>query len=162
MIVWYCSKIWSHLVSKGLFVMHEWLSSNHKEISSQNLYTESWLRRSNTFMTPQNVRHVHLFLFHDYELISYQCVNSLRPSDAYLRLWTGSSLGSGNGLAPSWCQAITWTNADLLAIICFEINFNWIWIKIVNKITFIEENVFENVYKMTAVIVRLQRVNIAV
>ena len=24
------------------------------------------------------------------------------------------SIGSGNGLAPVWCQAITWTNADLL------------------------------------------------
>ena len=40
-------------------------------------------------------------------------LNSLRHSDAYASMnWV--IIGSGNGLAPLWCQAITWTSADSL------------------------------------------------
>ena len=39
-------------------------------------------------------------------------------------------IGSGNGLAPVWCQAFTWTNADLLLIAPLGTNFNEISIKI--------------------------------
>ena len=40
------------------------------------------------------------------------------------------SIGSGNGLAPSWCQAITWTSADLFSIGSFQIYYNEISTKI--------------------------------
>ena len=39
------------------------------------------------------------------------------------------SIGSGNGLSPIRCQAITWTNADLLSIGPLGTNFSDIWIK---------------------------------
>ena len=39
-------------------------------------------------------------------------------------------IGSGNGLAPVWCQAITWTNADSLSICPVGTCFSEIWIKI--------------------------------
>ena len=31
-------------------------------------------------------------------------------------VWISINIGSGNGLCPDLCQAITWTNADLLSI----------------------------------------------
>ena len=42
------------------------------------------------------------------------------------------SIGSGNGLLPIRCQAITWTSADLLSIEPLWTNFSEIWIKIQN------------------------------
>ena len=39
-------------------------------------------------------------------------------------------IGSGNGLAPAWCQAIAWTNADSLSIESLGINFSEVWLKI--------------------------------
>ena len=39
-------------------------------------------------------------------------LNSLRPSDAYMRKLT--SIGSDNGLSPGLHQAIIWTNAGIL------------------------------------------------
>ena len=38
------------------------------------------------------------------------------PCDVYLSFnWV--IIDSGNGLAPIWCQAITWTNHDLVSIL---------------------------------------------
>ena len=34
------------------------------------------------------------------------------------------NIGSDNGLAPNRCQAIIWTNADLIAITSLEINYS--------------------------------------
>ena len=39
-------------------------------------------------------------------------------------------IGSGNGLSPVWCQAVTWTNADFLLITPLGTDFNEILIKI--------------------------------
>ena len=41
-------------------------------------------------------------------------------------------IGLGNGLAPFWCQAITWTNVDPLSNWTLKTVFNKIWIKIVD------------------------------
>ena len=49
---------------------------------------------------------------------------------AYMRRWTGSAIVSGNGLAPSRWQAITWTKSVLLSIGPFETNFSRNWIEI--------------------------------
>ena len=51
-------------------------------------------------------------------------VNSLRPSDAYMRRWTD------NGPSPVRRQAITWTNARILLIGPSETNFSDILIGI--------------------------------
>ena len=45
-----------------------------------------------------------------------QSVNSLRPSDAYMRRWS-TIIGSDNGLSPGRRQAIIWTNAGILLIV---------------------------------------------
>ena len=64
-----------------------------------------------------------------YGITRPQWVNSSPPSAAYMHQWTESTLdGSGNGLLPVRCQAITWTNASLLSIGPFETNFSEIWI----------------------------------
>ena len=41
-------------------------------------------------------------------------------------------IGSGNGLSPIWCQAITWTNAGLLSIGLLGTNFSEFWIRILS------------------------------
>ena len=40
------------------------------------------------------------------------------------------SIGSDNGLAPVWHQAISWINTDLLSVRPLGTNFSEIWIKI--------------------------------
>ena len=50
------------------------------------------------------------------------------------------SIGSGNGLSPLRCQAITWTNAGLLSIGLLGTNFSE---KNRNSVIFIQENTFE-------------------
>ena len=42
------------------------------------------------------------------------------------------NIGSGNDLTPAWCQAIPWTNADLLLNDPLGTNFNEVWIEIQN------------------------------
>ena len=43
--------------------------------------------------------------------------NSLRPSDAYMRIYGNLTIiGPDNGLSPGRCQAIIWTNAGILLI----------------------------------------------
>ena len=43
--------------------------------------------------------------------------NSMRPSDAYMRRQTVVTIiGSDNGLAPGWRQAIIWINTGILLI----------------------------------------------
>ena len=42
------------------------------------------------------------------------------------------NIGSGNGLSPIRCQAITWTNAALMSIWPLGTNFSEIWIKTQN------------------------------
>ena len=62
-----------------------------------------------------------------------QCVNvfSVLVMDTYASVkWVIT--GSGNGLLPVQCQAITWTNADLLSFGPLERNFSEIWLKICN------------------------------
>ena len=61
---------------------------------------------------------------------------SLMLRDAYVYApvnWV--IIGSGNGSAPVWHQAITWTNADLLPIGPLGTNFIDIWIKIQNLLS---------------------------
>ena len=65
-------------------------------------------------------------------------------------------IGSCNGLAPIWCQAITWTNADLLSIVPPGLQWNF------NKIIMINilENAFQNVVcKIAAILSMPQCVN---
>ena len=64
-------------------------------------------------------------------------------------------IGSDNGLSPSWCQAIIWTNAGLLLIGPLVTNFN------LNMKTFFEENALENVgSKMAAFCLSLNVLNL--
>ena len=51
-------------------------------------------------------------------------INSLRPSDAYMRQWTNHHCGSDNGLSPGRRQAIIWTNAGILLIGPLGTNIN--------------------------------------
>ena len=44
-----------------------------------------------------------------------QCVNTLRPGNAYDASVNGIIIGSGNGLLPVQYQTITWTSADLMS-----------------------------------------------
>ena len=77
-------------------------------------------------------------------LIWLQCVNSSPPSAVYVSVnWV--IIGSGNGLSPLWCQAITWTNAGLLSIGLLSPGNMFHWNLNQNFIIFIEENAFENV-----------------
>ena len=53
------------------------------------------------------------------DLLSQACViNSLKPSDAYMRQYVNklTIVGSNNGLSPGRCQAIILTNAGMLLI----------------------------------------------
>ena len=53
-----------------------------------------------------------------------------------------TSIGSDNGLAPGWCQAIIWNNAGILLIGTLATNFSEIW-----------ENALENfICKMAAIL----------
>ena len=61
-------------------------------------------------------------------------------------------MDSDNGLSPSWQQAIIWTNAGILLIRPWGINFSTILIAFRNNI-FIQEYAFENViWKMGAIL----------
>ena len=55
------------------------------------------------------------------------CVNSLRPSDAYM---CEAIISSDNGLLPGLRQAIIWTNDDLLSIGPLGTNFSEILFEI--------------------------------
>ena len=57
-------------------------------------------------------------------------VNSLRPSDAYMRLSDLTIIGSDNGLSPGRRQAIIRTNAGILLIRPLGTNFSEILIEI--------------------------------
>ena len=50
--------------------------------------------------------------------VTHICVNKL------------AIIGSDNGLLPSWCQAIIWTNAGILLIWSLETNYSEILIEI--------------------------------
>ena len=56
-------------------------------------------------------------------------VNSLRLSDAYIRISKLTIIGWGNGLAPGWHQAIIWTNDGILLIWISGTNFSEILIE---------------------------------
>ena len=75
-------------------------------------------------------------------------INSLRPSDAYMRQQTMPSLGSDNGLPPGWHQAIIWTNAGgLLSIETLGIDI------LIDIQTFsFKKKTFENVVSIIVVI----------
>ena len=64
-------------------------------------------------------------------LLSRCCLDSLRPSDAYICVSKLSIIGSDNGLSPDRPQAIIWTNAGILLIGTLGTNFNEIsiWIQ---------------------------------
>ena len=67
-------------------------------------------------------------------------------------------IGSDYGLSPGWCQAIIWTNAEILLIGPLGTNFSENEIEIYTF--FIQENTFENVvWKMAAILSRPQCVN---
>ena len=55
-------------------------------------------------------------------------VNSSRPIDACTCVSNLTIIGSDNGLSPDRCQAIIWTNAEILFIWAIEANFNGILI----------------------------------
>ena len=57
---------------------------------------------------------VGIILYKDYNFF----FNSLRYqySEAYMGEWTWVIIGSGNGLSPVWCQAITWSRGAFLLI----------------------------------------------
>ena len=59
----------------------------------------------------------------------YQHFNSLRLSHTYMHQYT-ILIGSENGLLPSQCQAIIWTNAGLMSIEPLQTYFSEILIKI--------------------------------
>ena len=86
-------------------------------------------------------------------------INSLRPSDAYMRRKI-ISIGSDNGLSPGRCQVIIWTNAEILLIGPLGTNFNEIFNR--NSNIFIEQNMFENdICAILSILSRPQCVNIA-
>ena len=63
-------------------------------------------------------------------------------------------IGWGNGLVLVQCQAITWTNDDLLSVGPTETNLSEIWIKM-QSFSFKKINAFENaVCQMTTILLR--------
>ena len=55
---------------------------------------------------------------------AFTSINSLRPSDAYMRRWTRPSLIQIMGLSPDRHQAIIWTDAGILLIGPSRTNFS--------------------------------------
>ena len=58
------------------------------------------------------------------------CINSLRPSGAYMLHTKLTNTGSDNGLSPGQHQATIWINAGILLIVPLRTNFSGILIKI--------------------------------
>ena len=58
------------------------------------------------------------------------CIHTLRPTINMPVNWV--IIDSDNGLAPAWCQAIVWTDVDLLSIGPLGTNFSEIKIKTQN------------------------------
>ena len=56
--------------------------------------------------------------------------NSLRLSEAYMRHWNLTIIGSDNGLSPGRHQAIIWTNGGILLIGPLGTHFNELLIKV--------------------------------
>ena len=80
-------------------------------------------------------------------------LNSLRPSDAYMRRKFKTTNGSDSGLSTARHDAIIWNNAGIVLIAPLGTNFN---IRR-NLCIFIQENAVENVvWKMTAILSRPQ------
>ena len=81
----------------------------------------------------------------------YSPASMTKPHDAYMhqqiRLLLVKIMTSS--LSHVWWQAIIWTNAGTLLIGPLWTNFSEIWIKIP---IFIQENEFENVNKMAAIL----------
>ena len=66
-------------------------------------------------------------------------------------------IGSDNGLAPGWCQAIIWTSVRILLIGHLGLVKKSQWNSDQNSNIFIQQNVFENVLsKMAAILSRPQ------
>ena len=63
-------------------------------------------------------------------MFSKYCINSLRPSDAYICVSNLTIIGSDYGLSPDRRQAIIWTNAGILLIGPLGTNFREILIEI--------------------------------
>ena len=109
--------------------------------------TDNWLL---TEPLKSNVWEIHL-RYDNFHLLISSCWCIYAPLN-----WV--SIGSGNGLSPVWCQAITWTNADFLSTGPLGTNFSEIQIKMQNLL--INENAFENVVcKMVAILLRWRWVN---
>ena len=66
------------------------------------------------------------------QMASCILVNSSPLSAAYMRQWTGVSIGSDNGLSPIRHQAIIYTSAWLLLSGPLRTNFSEILIEILN------------------------------
>ena len=63
-------------------------------------------------------------------LFSHWCVNTLRPSDAFICVVDLTIISSDNGLSPGRRQAIIWTNAGILLFGPLGTNFSEILIEI--------------------------------
>ena len=68
-------------------------------------------------------------------------------------------IGSDNGLSPDRRQAIIWTNAGILLIGRFGDKLQWNRNR--NLYIFIQENAFENVWRMAAICLGLDVLKIA-
>ena len=80
------------------------------------------------------------------------------PPNAPYMSANGVGIGSGNGMSPVRCQAITWTNADILLVRSFKTNLSEVRIKIQN-ISFIT-NAFKNIVcEMAVILPRARCVN---
>ena len=65
----------------------------------------------------------------------------------------GVIIGSCNGLAPVWCQAIIWTNADWSSTGSSETNYSE---SKCSSFHSFQDNPCENVYKIAAILLRHQ------
>ena len=84
--------------------------------------------------------------------------NSLRQSDVFVGNLT--TIGSDNGLSHGRRQAIFWTSAGILSIWALGSKLQWLFIR--NSNIFMQENAFENVSEMAAILSRPQCVNVVV
>ena len=78
--------------------------------------------------------------------VAHICVNKL------------TNIGSDNGLSPDQRQAIIWANAGIVLIGHLGTNLKWNFIQ--NSNIFIQENAFENVRKMSAILSQPQCVKL--
>ena len=117
--------------------MHCLAPYSRQAITRTNNDIVNW-PHTNTFRWNFN-KHMHFFIHKNAfenvvcvtaaNMLRPPCINSLRPSDAYVRQKL-TIIVSDNGLSPGRRQAIIWTNAVILSIGPLGTNFS----KILNEI----------------------------